>query len=236
MDMAKKSPLKRQTASEQVADYIGEMIMSGKLVGGQLIRQEAIAEELGVSRIPVREALLLLEASGMVVNRAHRGAMVAELSIDDAHDVFESRLMVEPTLAAKAAEKRTERDVQNARAAMVAYEEAILRKARESELNTLNWDLHLALMRPAGMTRILTFVETLLNSADRYLRLQIRPDSARKAAIDDHRNMVEAFELRLSDRCHELMYQHIKVAREEIILCLSRLQASGERNGISATK
>ena len=234
--MTTKSVLKRQTASEQVADYISSIIMSGKLVGGQQIRQEAIAEELGVSRIPVREALLLLEASGLVVNRPHRGAVVAELSIDDAHDVFESRLMLEPFLVAKAAEKRTEQDVETARTAMLAYENAILRKARESELNALNWELHLALMRPAGMTRILTFLETLLNSADRYLRLQIRPDGARKAAIEDHRSMVEAFELRLPDRCRDLTHQHIKRAREEIILCLSRLKASEGQSDISAAK
>jgi DNA-binding GntR family transcriptional regulator len=223
--MATKPLLKRQTVSEQVADYISAKIMRGELSGGQQIRQEAIAEELGVSRIPVREALLVLEASGLIVNRPHRGAVVAELSVEDAHDVFDSRLLIEPYLVARAAERRSDTDVKAAQRAMDEYERAIEGSSAESELNALNWALHLSLMRPSGMTRLLTFVDTLLNSADRYLRLQIRPEDARRAAIIDHRNIVEAFTLKLPERCQELTYNHIESAREEIILCLARRQA-----------
>ena len=111
---------------------------------------------------------------------------------------------------------------------MEAYERAILNGSAESELNSLNWELHLCLMRPSGMTRLLTFVDTLLSSADRYLRLQIRPGEARKAAVKDHRDMVEAFSLRLPDRCHDLTYNHITSAREEIILCLARRQSHAD--------
>ena len=226
--MASKPQLKRQTVSEQVAEYISDMIVKGEFSGGQQIRQEAIAEELGVSRIPVREALLILEASGLIVNRPHRSAVVAELSVNDAHDVFNSRLLIEPFLVAKAAERRSEEDVTVARRAMEAYERAILNGSAESELNTLNWELHLCLMRPSGMTRLLSFVDTLLSSADRYLRLQIRPGEARKAAVKYHRDMVEAFSLRLPDRCHDLTYNHITSAREEIILCLARRQSNDD--------
>lgn len=226
--MASKPQLKRQTVSEQVADYLSAKILKGELSGGQQIRQEAVADELGVSRIPVREALLILEASGLIVNRPHRGAVVAELSVNDAHDVFDSRLLIEPFLVAKAAERRSEEDVTIARRAMEAYERAIMNGSAESELNTLNWELHLCLMRPSGMTRLLSFVDTLLSSADRYLRLQIRPEEARSAAVKDHRDMVEAFSLRLPDRCHDLTYNHIASAREEIILCLARRQSDDD--------
>ncbi|MBN9272851.1 MAG: GntR family transcriptional regulator, partial [Mesorhizobium sp.] len=99
------SPRRRQTVSAMVADHIAGKIIGGEYPGGHQIRQEAIAAELGVSRIPVREALLQLEADGLVVIRTHRGAVVSELSAEDAVDLFEARLQLEPFLVGKAIER-----------------------------------------------------------------------------------------------------------------------------------
>ncbi|MBL4929533.1 GntR family transcriptional regulator [Fuscibacter oryzae] len=216
--------MKRQTASEQVANHIGAMILSGELVGGEQLRQEALADRLGVSRIPIREALLILEASGLVVSRPHRGAVVAELTVEDAHDLFASRLIVEPALVERACELHDASEAATAVAAMKAYEDGIRDHAPEAELSRLNWELHLCLMKPSRMTRMLGFVETLLASADRYLRIQIRPAEAQEHALEDHRNLVEAFCLRLPERARDITAKHIMRAREETIIGLGKLK------------
>ncbi len=72
--------LKRRTVTSDVADVIRQQIIDGTYKGGEQVRQEALAAELGVSRIPVREALLQLEAEGPLQVHTHRGAMVAALS------------------------------------------------------------------------------------------------------------------------------------------------------------
>src|SRR5689334_19791540 len=88
--------VKRDTVTSTVASLIRQRIISGEFPGGHQIKQEAVASELGVSRIPVREALVQLESEGLVVIHTHRGAVVAELTIDDAVDIFDSRLLLEP--------------------------------------------------------------------------------------------------------------------------------------------
>src|SRR3954471_10783898 len=94
--------IKRQTVTGSVAQELRRRIVSGRYVGGEQIRQEAVAAELGVSRIPIREALLQLESDGLVVIHTHKGATVASLTADDAVDLFEARLLVEPVVLRKA--------------------------------------------------------------------------------------------------------------------------------------
>src|SRR5580765_1714679 len=94
--------IKRQTVTGSVAEELRRRIVGGKYVGGDQIRQEALAAELGVSRIPIREALLQLEAEGLVVIHTHKGAIVASLTPEDAADLFEARLLVEPVVVKKA--------------------------------------------------------------------------------------------------------------------------------------
>ncbi|WP_421914832.1 GntR family transcriptional regulator [Mesorhizobium sp.] len=168
-------PLQRQTVTAMVAEYIAARIIGGDYPGGHQIRQEAIAAELGVSRIPVREALLQLEADGLVVIRTHRGAVVSELSADDAIDLFDARLLLEPFLVEKAIALVSDQEIADAETAMRAYEAAIARGDDPKELSRLNWAFHTALLEPSMRPRSMAVVQTLFSSSDRYLRLQIEP-------------------------------------------------------------
>src|SRR5262245_65995160 len=84
-------PVKR-TIADQVAEVIRQRILSGQLKGGQPIRQEHLAAEMGVSRIPLREALKQLAAEGFVTLDSHKGAVVAELSVDEVEELLHLRL------------------------------------------------------------------------------------------------------------------------------------------------
>ena len=95
---AVRKGLGHRTIAAAAADELRRRILDGSYPGGRPLRQDALAEEFRISRIPVREALLQLEAEGLVRILPHRGAIVSELSIEEIEDIFELRALLEPRL------------------------------------------------------------------------------------------------------------------------------------------
>src|SRR5215203_6201801 len=95
-------PIRRQTLTGMTADAIRERILRGHYRDGEPLRQDAIGAELGVSRIPVREALRQLEAEGLVTFSPHRGAVVSSLSLEEIQELFELRAEIEGDLITRA--------------------------------------------------------------------------------------------------------------------------------------
>ncbi|MBO6636721.1 MAG: GntR family transcriptional regulator [Roseitalea sp.] len=209
-----------------VVSHIADKIVSGELPGGSQIRQEAIANELGVSRVPVREALLQLEADGLVQIATHRGAIVSNLSKADAVDVFEARRTLELFLLEKAVEAAGAEDYERAEDILRRYDDAVQQNASPARLSQLNWDYHLGLLQPADRPRTLNVIKTLYTSLDRYLRLQIRPRSAQAAAIRDHWQIYEAYVKRDTKTVVALSKEHIDHAYEEVLLRLDQMPLS----------
>jgi DNA-binding GntR family transcriptional regulator len=186
--------IKRQTVTGSVAEELRRRIVDGRYAGGEQIRQEALASELGVSRLPIREALLQLESEGLVAIHTHKGAMVASLTPEDAVDLFEARLALEPFVLKKAVEAATPSDIERARARLTEYEKAVKNGADPETLSRLNWAFHIALCEPAKRPRIMTILLSLYTATDRYLRLQINRPEAKSRALEDHRKLFEAYQ------------------------------------------
>src|SRR5215216_4305615 len=96
------APIQRQTIASMTIKALRDRILRGDYPEGEPLRQDAIADELGVSRIPVREALRQLEAEGLVVFNPHRGAIVSSLSLDEIDEVFALRGDIEAGLIRRA--------------------------------------------------------------------------------------------------------------------------------------
>lgn len=111
--MARRSDQELQIVSvaDQVYDVLQERILRGDLEGGSRVHQENLSGELGVSRTPVREALARMAADGLVELLPNRGARVVEVTLDDMHTAYETRLAVEPFAARLAAERRSDEDL-----------------------------------------------------------------------------------------------------------------------------
>ncbi|MDX8482556.1 GntR family transcriptional regulator [Mesorhizobium sp. VK24D] len=209
--------IKRRTVTSSVVDLIRDRIISGFYKGGQQIRQEAIAEEAGVSRIPIREALLQLEGEGLVVIHTHKGAVVASLTVEDAIDIFEARLALEPFVLKKAMERATQGDIAYVQSALEEYTKALKSKESPARLSELNWSFHKALSRASGRPRSLALLSSLYTSADRYLRLQIDARSAQAKALEDHQALAAAFAEGNQALAQKLLKKHIADARDDVI-------------------
>lgn len=168
MGLADGSKLVRNTTAIDVARILRERILSGNYAEDEFIRQEMIANELGVSRIPVREALAQLEAEGLVIRQKYRGALVPKLSIGEIEEIYEVRGMLEPYLLEAAIPNITPEVITKLRSVVERS-----RTARDmTEWAGLNMDFHQALYSLANKPLSVQVLENLLTRADRYLKMQ----------------------------------------------------------------
>ena len=163
-----------------------------------------------MSRIPIREALVLLESEGMVRISPHRGAIVAELSFEEIEELFNMRMLLEPFLLRKSAPLLTPADFETV-AGMVEHYAASMHAAEAAKWNDLNLEFHTYLYRYARSPRILSTVTTLLKECDRHTRLQLSNiPGGRERAVAEHRELLRLCELGTFDAAAELMKEHIR--------------------------
>lgn len=154
-----------KNTAELIADALRSAILQGKLHSGQALRQDEIASEFSVSKIPVREALFLLQAEGLVSMLPSRGAIVSHLTLEDISEIYTIRLSLEPIALARSVPEYNDADF--------AQVESILSQIdHESDLTKwaeLNWAFHAALYAPAQMPRLTQITRMLHNNVARYL-------------------------------------------------------------------
>jgi DNA-binding GntR family transcriptional regulator len=210
-------PVKR-TIADQVAELIRARILSGQFKGGQPIRQEHLAGELGVSRIPLREALKQLAAEGFVTIESHKGAVVAELSVDEVEELFDLRLRLETWLLELALPRLG--------AAEMAELDAILEEQRRPDVlprwGELNWRLHETMYRAAARPITLKLLKNIHDKIDRYLRLEITMRQGRDRGLAEHVALVEACRSRDVAGALDLLVRHIKETERGLVAALRR--------------
>ena len=180
-----------RTLSERVFDEVRERILSGRLPANAPIRQDTLAEELGVSKIPLREALTRLESGGLVHADPHRGFFVRPLSRAEAEDIFDLRLKLEPEAAALGALAATNAERAAAGVACAALNKAL--KNRAPDVGRRNRAFHLALVRPGGRRVTTETLERLLALSERYVRVHLGPSERAARAAQEHEALLAAW-------------------------------------------
>nr|WP_315589932.1 GntR family transcriptional regulator [Sphingomonas psychrotolerans] len=166
-----------RTLAERVFKIVREQIVIGQLPDNLPIRQDALATELGVSKIPLREALARLEHEGLLTSHANRGYFVQPMSAGQVDEIYVLRLAIEPPAAVYAAERATEAD----RAAAIEAFEKLDGAATDNlaEVAVRNRHFHTALVRPGGRLLTTQLVERLSILAERYVVAHLQPAGAR---------------------------------------------------------
>lgn len=208
-----------------VADVLREAILRGILVAGQQLRQDEIARELGVSHIPVREALRQLEAEGLVRLRPYRGFEVSELSPEEVEELYEIRIPLECQALRLALPHLTDEDVERAERIL----DAIDAEDDPSTWSELNTEFHAVLYAPSRRQRLLNLIRTLRTNVDRYLRLYISVMQRKEYSQREHRKILEAVRRRDAAGAVAALEEHLGIACRMLVDYLRRERKAEER-------
>jgi DNA-binding GntR family transcriptional regulator len=213
---ANRSTIDRKTVAEAVADTLRRRILAGELGEGAQLRQEILAAELGVSRIPLREAFRLLEGEGLITIAPHRGAVVAVRSPEEIGELFDLRVLLEPDILRHAIPKLTERDLIEAATILAGYSNALSQRDVEA-WGRLNTQFHLALYRPAERPRSLALVRSLLDQTDGYTRMQLLLTGGQSRAQREHTELLELCRARKTRAAAKLVEDHVREAGRSLV-------------------
>jgi len=214
-------PVIRPQLADDVATYIRDLIVSGQVRAGDFLRLESLAEQLGTSVTPVREALVSLRAEGFVLLQPRRGFMVAPFSKQDILDIYQVQAYLAGELAARACPALTEDQLNGLRDLQTELEAAHERKDAE-EVERLNHNFHRTINVAARAPRLAQFLVTATRYSPRLFFAQI--DGWTQASADDHAAILTAFKNRDASKARASMMSHVTNAGA---LLADHLEAQG---------
>lgn len=176
----------RQTIQEIVAEALRDAIVTGRLKGGARLHQDGIASKLGVSRMPVREALRQLESEGLVVFTPHRRVSVAALSPQELREIYEIRSALEILALDLGVSRLSMRDF----ARLGVLLDQMDRVTDPGRWLDLNRAFHGTLYRASGRIRLCALIDSLRGNVERYLRIYVAAVERRAQAQAEHRRIL----------------------------------------------
>jgi DNA-binding GntR family transcriptional regulator len=179
------------TAQEAVLDEVRRFIAIGELAPGQKIVQDALAVKLGVSRVPLREALKILEGEGQVSYVAHRGYFVTELSLADLLEVYRIREILETEAVVIAIPKMTAEDLDRLEEAERDVQ-AASKIADVIAMTAANRRLHFAILEACALPRLVWLIRLLWDATEVYRSVYYNDADNRDAVEAEHRALVVA--------------------------------------------
>jgi DNA-binding GntR family transcriptional regulator len=217
------------TITDFVTEQLRNQIVLGVLRPGNKVRVYDLATTLGVSRVPLREAVRQLEAESMVDNLPRRGTVVRELSVRDLRDSFEILQAIEPIAARRAAESADDGVV----AAMEHWldEMQALTKRRVPQVSEqmlhAHREFHFALFRAAGDGVLQRHLCMLWNTCERYVMNSL-PDQRQAAAAREHADLLQRIKAHDPDGATRVLSLHLEAS---LACALQYLETSGIETG-----
>lgn len=216
----------RRSLRDEVFDALMERIAGGVVRPGEPLGIDSLAAELGVSPTPVREALVQLEATGLVIRTALRGYRVAPpLSVDGFKELFDARRIVEVNAARLAAENVDQLlpVLRERHATHVAHGQRLqavqgdARSAALSDYLAADWNFHQAILDAAGNRFLLQMAQHISTHGHRLRQFIGSQHTDEDAAVAEHRAILDAFETRDADAVARAMTHHIDSVRARVL-------------------
>jgi DNA-binding GntR family transcriptional regulator len=205
------------TTADSVAAALRAALHQGRWSPGAALRQEELAAEFGVSRIPVREALNKLQAEGLVVVEPNRGAFVASLSPAEVHEVFDLRVLLECDVLRHAIPQHTARTLRQLtalQAELDAEDDPNLWLATDAAF-------HEVLYAPSGRTKTLEMIAVLRASVTRLYRAHLSPNTRRKGWRDEHHALLKAVAAGNAERAVAALTRHLRETETVAVAAVS---------------
>ncbi|MDM0106586.1 GntR family transcriptional regulator [Variovorax sp. J22R24] len=202
------------TKLDQVAEKLRERIIAGEYARGEKLKQVQIAEELGVSVTPVREALKALEMEGYIVSRPHQGLSIPEFDLEDAQEILELRMTLERQLTRRAVERLTKEGLESLHEAQRDY----IRGAKANDLQLArraNVRFHFRLYELAERPQTLQFVRVLWAKYP-FITSERGQTARAKVVIQEHNAFLKFAGAGEVDKAVDAMCSHIGSGWDDI--------------------
>ena len=198
-----------EPAALHIVRTLRDDILNGVLAPGLQIRQEALAEQFGVSRVPVREALKQLEAEGLVKTELHKGAFVSTRSLEEIEEMLDIRIALEVRALKLAVPKLTREILDKAASILGTYD----RSDSPQEWRDLNLAFHLTLYAASGRPLLVKMIEDVALINSHFMRTYISATVGRDDAQREHHEILDACARGSVARSLQLLEQHIEHTR-----------------------
>lgn len=199
------------TLVDRAVEGLRTEILEGRLEPGQRVHLAGAAERLGMSGVPVREALHALAAEGWVVRYPQRGYRVAEPSVEDFQDTCRLRLVLDPMAAELAAQRLGPAELRQVGGALDDLVEAF-DQADEERYATAHRRFHFAIYEASGSPWLVRLIGVLWEHTERYQRLQFHQSGLLADRLDEHRVIYDACAAGDADRAAAAMRAHLDAA------------------------
>jgi DNA-binding GntR family transcriptional regulator len=218
------SLIETRTLAEQIAAHVRDDVLSGQLPAGRRLSQEALAAQYAVSRVPVRDALRMLHAEGLISTHPRFGTRVAPLSALDLEELYEMRLALEPLVSRLATPRMRSRDVEEM--------QRQLETMAASRHDSRGWFIahaafHRALNERSGRERICALVDNLRAQTERYVRAYQVLEWPATELQHEHELILAAVRQGDPEKVAAVVCEHLEIVRGRMLDYL-RVRDAGE--------
>jgi DNA-binding GntR family transcriptional regulator len=214
IDVSSYKPLR-----EVVFETLRNAIINGDLTPGQRLMEVQLAEEMGVSRTPIREAIRKLELENLVVMIPRKGAYVATMSKEDVKEILDIRAVLEALAAELAAKNADYKDINELKHCVELFTEAVNNNDVDK---IIEYDVHLhdTIYHAAQNKKLINIINSLREQVQRFRSAYLVQVEEREDLLNDHTEMIQAIESKDPSWAHDAAYQHIKNTEKNILNAL----------------
>ena len=205
--------LQSSSLTSVVQQELERRIVQGELAPGDKLIEATLAESLGVSRGPVREAFRILEEAGLVRQEKNRGVFVRHVPLDEALEIYDLRAMMDESVGRHLAEHITSEQLRQMRSRVDAMERAV--KAGDADTyHLLNLEFHDTLVAFTGNRKLISLYRRLINELSLFRRINLADSSQLPVSASEHRAIVKAIASGDADAAGRAMRAHVLDSRE----------------------
>jgi DNA-binding GntR family transcriptional regulator len=212
--------------TSKVADKIREFIILGKFKPGERLVESKLAESLGISRQPIREAFRILELEHLITLIPRKGAYISEISLQETKEIYEIRAMIEGFAAQLAISHITQKDLSRLELIVDLMEKSI----REDNLEKViqyNLSFHQKIVSLSKNGNLAKVYRSMLLPVIRYQKMGLSLHSSWVVSLEEHRRILEALNSRDIKRAEEMCRNHVLKAEKRLIDCLVSSRKGG---------
>ena len=207
---------KHRTLREQIVTSLRESIVRGELIPGQKVTEPELAEKLGISRTPIREAFRQLESEGFLTVMPRKGAVVSSMTKKEVEDFYEIKSLLEGYAARVAAERATKKDIEKLRKINDQLEK-LARNGDVAQFFKKNNDFHIALISLCGNEKLLGIWDNLIQRFVRF-RLQALSVSGRLMnSVEQHSDIISALTKGDGSLSEAMVIKHSLISGEDLV-------------------